>query len=282
MSTAACFLIGSIGWLESWCVSMRVLRQLLGRTGHEMLSTKDFNYDWQFMRDFFRLIYLRYLVTWFAIVPVAVVMLADAPSVVGIPMRLGQDLIIRLGLPFNWWILWFSSFLYVIAWSVFIAFGPRFIRRYTHYGAYLEWQHSQRWIIWEWYTFLKRSPTLDNVDVLIQKRLATECEDSCLLSDDIDLQQHGELSLSKPVKGEHETYFFFKHGKCTYRVGLGPSTANSRHAELFWELYGAYASSRPYVRMVTWSILYVAGILFLIVVAQNIWSVLQYLMSTVS
>jgi hypothetical protein len=45
-----------------------------------MLDPTNFNYDWQFLRDFFGIHYLCYLVTWFAIVPIAVVVFGDIPD----------------------------------------------------------------------------------------------------------------------------------------------------------------------------------------------------------
>jgi hypothetical protein len=133
-----------------------------------MLDPTNFNYDWQFLRDFFGIHYLRYLVTWFAIVPIAVVVFGDMPDFLRISLHRDQYLTFRLALPFTWWLLWLSSVLYIVGWSIYVLFGPRFIRRYSHYGAYQAWQHSERWIIWEWYEFLRRSGRPTDVDIPIQ------------------------------------------------------------------------------------------------------------------
>lgn len=201
-------------------------------------------------------------------------------------MHPDQYLTFRLALPFTWWLLWLSSVLYIVGWSIYVLFGPRFIRRYSHYGAYQAWQHSERWIIWEWYEFLRRSGRPTDVDILIQKELPTphtkelptHCDPSFNLSDHPAGGRLGsEFQISKPSKGKDETWFVLQRKNAVYRLELGPGTANkdTKHAELFWELYGAQASSRPCIRMTIWTMLYISALLFIFNVGQNIWVVFR-------
>jgi hypothetical protein len=174
-----------------------------------MLDPRNFNYDWQFLRDFFRIYYLRYLVQWFAIVPLVLVALADMPDRLAVRVTQNQYFIVNFALPFTWWLLWLSSVLYIIGWILYVLFGPAFIRRYTNYGAYQVLQHSERWIIWEWYYFLKRSAQATDVDDLIEKQLAAQCNLPPSLSDHKWQENCGkQLQITKPKKRKGRNLVF--------------------------------------------------------------------------
>lgn len=246
-----------------------------------MLDPKNFNYAWQFQRDFFGILYLRHLVTWFALVPILVVMFGSLPDTVRIPALHNNELVIHLTLPFKWWLLWISSFFYVTAWCLYILRSPRFIRRYANYAVYQSWQHSERWIIWEWNNFLKTDADPSDVDILIKKELATPTAQPLNLNEYVIVIDKGDaLKAFEPIKEANETWFAFQRQGSFYRLGLGPSQANKdiKHSELFWELFGAQADSRPASRAAVWIILGLAAVTFGIVVLENIWAVASYLL----
>ena len=88
---------------------------------------------WQFFKDFFKIAFMRYLLFWFAIVPVFVKLLSGLPEKLRIP---GTEHFLSLSLPFTWWLLWLASLCYFIAFVLFHAFCPQFIKRYPSYTEY--------------------------------------------------------------------------------------------------------------------------------------------------
>jgi len=236
-------------------------------------------YDWQFLRDFFGIAYFRLLVTWFAIVPVLVGMFGGLPDVIRIPSVGDEILTIHLALPFKWWILWWSSFLYVLAASLYVLAGPSFIRRNADYAAYKTHKHSPRWIIWEWRNFLNTAGRPSDVDVIIRKGLAEPSVPSVAPSKPDAIRNISDLYLWEPAKDADETWFLFERKGSIYKLGLGGGQDGHelKEEELFWELYGRQANSRPVLKGFIWAALGLAGLLFLTAVGQNIYAVLNYL-----
>lgn len=228
--------------------------------------------DWQFLRAFFGFHYFRYLVLWFAIVPVALSILRDVPneiwlSIGPVPIK------INTSLPFNWLFLWMCAVIYIVAWSIYLWRAPRFVKHYNNYTEYKIPDHSPRWIIWEWYHYLRSAPW-NAVDILISKGLVFDFKPDPTVQSQLE-----NYPLTKPEKGKDETSFIFNRYGHFFRIGLGPDTPDCRkiEQELFWELFGATAGSRKYSRNLIWALLFVAGIMFASVIFQHIWAVVYYL-----
>ena len=64
-----------------------------------MIDFKNFKYDWQFLRDFFRIAYLRYLVTWFALIPVVLAIFGDLPHTIHLQLGPTSTVPIHFQLP---------------------------------------------------------------------------------------------------------------------------------------------------------------------------------------
>jgi hypothetical protein len=103
---------------------------------------------WQFFKNFFQIAFMRYLLFWFAIVPIFVKLLSGLPEKLTIP---GTTHFLTFSLPFTWWLLWLASLSYFIAFILFHAFCPQFIKRYPSFTEYKIHGHSPRWIIWEFF-----------------------------------------------------------------------------------------------------------------------------------
>lgn len=231
-----------------------------------------FAYDWQFLRAFFGFHYFRYLVLWFAIVPVALSIFRDVPKEVllyvgPVPIKLNTSL------PFNWLFLWICAVIYIVAWAIYLSRVPRFIKQYNNYTEYRIPDHSPRWIVWEWYHYLNSAPWIA-VDILISKGLVSAFKPDPALQSQLEGQP-----LTKPEKGKDETSFVFNRYGHFFRVALGPDTPDCQklEKELFWELFGATAGSRRWSRRLIWTLLSIAGIMFALVIFQHIWAVIHYM-----
>jgi hypothetical protein len=219
------------------------------------------------------------LVTWFALVPLALAVFPDLPTAIPVQFGTGAPITIHTALPFNWWLLWWSSFFYVLALSLYAIRCPSFVKRYKHYGAYKDYQHSKRWIVWEWNHFLKKDADPSDVDILIRKALVGPLGNIDISSHKILRAEESSITIYEPQKERDETWFALKRREHSFRLGMNVKDAgnDTKQSELFWELYGAQASSRTASRYTIWGLLAVAAVFFLIAVVQNIWTVIQHL-----
>src|SRR5690606_38778117 len=106
------------------------LGYLIGQSKRILMASK-VQTHWQWYKGFFGIIILRYLVTWFAIVPI----IAKLFSGLDLSMKLGSantvEIHSNLTLPFSLQILWLASFFYVLALLLYHFFCPSFIKKYS-------------------------------------------------------------------------------------------------------------------------------------------------------
>jgi len=237
---------------------------------------------WQFFKDFFRIAFLRYLLFWFAVVPIFVKLLSELPEKLKFP---GTDYFLTLSLPFTWWLLWLASLCYFLAFILFHAFCPQFIKRYPSFTEYKLHGHSPRWIIWEfyfavegpqrsanwiaalWQKFYYSISPITQTDKLFQrvitKRYAVDAGEN--------------MPTTNPVVEEKQTTTYFKSGDHVYKISCDPDSTGIqvKESEIFWEVFGHFAKQVPGVRT-TISILIAATIgLLLIVLLQHILTVVR-------
>src|SRR5688572_30240002 len=103
---------------------------------------------WQWYKDFFNVTVLRYLVTWFAIVPIAASFITNFKPHLKYKDLFEVDFLADTSLPLGLKVLWLSSLFFVIALLLYQWHCPGFIKTYSSFGDYKRHQHSSRWIIW--------------------------------------------------------------------------------------------------------------------------------------
>src|SRR5947209_136126 len=124
------------------------LRNAVGNMIEDLTGRNKFWTHWQSYRGFFHIAVLRYLVFWFSLVPVFAKFLEKVPR--EITLNIGShSFTLATELPFNWELLWLSSFLFVCAFFVYTFSCPRFVKNYSSYADYKTHMHSPRWIVWE-------------------------------------------------------------------------------------------------------------------------------------
>src|SRR5690606_39509050 len=85
---------------------------------------------WQWYKGFFNVTVFRYLVTWFAIVPILAHLFGKFKG----EIRIGESVLVlshSISLSFSLYLLWFSAFFFVIALLLYQSFCPGFIKTYS-------------------------------------------------------------------------------------------------------------------------------------------------------
>ena len=235
--------------------------------------TRNTRTHWQWYKDFFQITIFRYLITWFAVVPLLAKLLGKLPDNVVIQTAKDSIIEIEIALPFHWQLLWLSSLLFVIAFGLYKGFCPNFITKYPDFNSYLKHNHSPRWIIWESVKIIKSKIALSKfVDRLLTKSYIEEIE-------------RIETETFKPTVEENQTVLRFSHGDKSYSFALPVLTETGEisndktliaEKEIFWEVFGRFSSSRYIVRFIISILLILSLLLFGWVLLENIYTGLGY------
>jgi hypothetical protein len=183
---------------------------------------------WQTLKPAFNPIVAKILVPWFALLPLALRVLKEVPE--KIPVLSVPTSFLTLSLPFKWWLLWWSSFLYTAAVTTFLVRCPGFVKKYPGYSNYLDVKHSPRWIASELATAantLKRSRSLNTLfERFVTKGLAVASEDA-------DKNEPG----TKLIEKEGTSYWFTYGGrKYKFMAKDNEVPPGVTEREAFWEI----------------------------------------------
>lgn len=232
--------------------------------------------SWQWYRDFFSLSYLRYMASWFAIVPVAAYVLSKTPRQVSVSF-LEPPLVLNSSLPFSWQILWVGSLAFVAAFIVYLLRAPKFVRRYHSLDDYLAKGHSPRWISWEAQELYQWKESRAKFFERMTKKGYVTPDGGPAPPDG------GEVLVE-----DSTTNFRFCHDGQIYRLPMpqldtkgneDERQTNLAVREIFWEIFGRYASSRIISRRIITTCLFVALACVVVVIAQHIFAALPYVFS---
>jgi len=223
---------------------------------------------WQWYRDFFNITVFKYLVTWFAIVPIAAKLLSKLPK----EIKFTDQYILILELPFKWECLWLSSFFFMIAYFLYLIYCPPFVKKYFSLKNYLEYEHSPRWMPWEAKELLAEKPIIPDFIFRMESK---------------GYIKQSEIEVSDPkveVKSTQST-LYFSHEKKNYEFSMPILDADGDEdsvktkiavREIFWEIFGRFSSSKPNTREAIRVLLVLALILFAITLSQSIFNALSY------
>jgi hypothetical protein len=221
---------------------------------------------WQTLKPAFNPIIAKILVPWFALLPLALKVLRDVPE--KIPILTGTASFLTLSLPFKWWLLWWASFFYTIAVVLFVVRCPNFIKKYPGYANYIDVKHSPRWIASELAIAAKTLKNSSSLDTLFQRFVTKGLAVAVAESDTND-------PGSKLIEKEGTSYWFMYGGrKYKFMAKDNETPPGVTEREAFWEIFEPLAASAPKSRLATLILLILALIPFVVVVIQNIWSVL--------
>jgi hypothetical protein len=235
---------------------------------------------WQFLRSFFDFVFLRYLLAWFAIVPVLVNVLQTAPA----RWRIGeQEFVLTLSLPFSWWLLWLASLSYFVAFALYHLFCPPFIKRYPSFKEYDDMGHSPRWIAWEFFYAIDNSQRASTGPANIWKAIyyffsplvkKEQLFDRVIKKNYAVKADISSLPTKNPIVEEKETATYFQYNGTIFRLASNPEDTNTqvKVKEIFWEVFGHFAKQGAGIRASIYILVGITLILVLITAVQHIWS----------
>lgn len=220
---------------------------------------------WQWYKGFFGIVVLRYLVTWFAIVPIIGKLFSGLDLSIKFGTANSMEIHSNLALPFSLQILWLSSFFYVVALFLYQIICPSFIKKYSSFGDYKKHIHSPRWIVHEALDIANNKHQLPK----LFERVSTKKY----------LVNNGPLIGKNKVEVEpDQTVLYFNYKSNSYKLGL-PIIVNGKidqtqtdiaELEIFWEIFGRFSSSKKFWRISIIVLLAISGILFLWTLFEHI------------
>ena len=240
---------------------------------------------WQNYKDLFQITVFKYLVTWFAIVPFLAILFIKLPQEIKIDiLHTTIEYSFNIGLPFTWQLLWVSSLCFVSAFILYLIYCPTFIRKYNSFKDYVAMMHSPRWIIWESKNILKNKMDIPK----FFSRISTKKYiDSISINDFESIRNDYNKNKNKSsedfdkfgvIVEEKQTKLYFLYENKAYSLGLPRLTNQPEELdqtklveqEIFWEVFARYSASSPIIRLIILILLAISGILFGIVLLQNI------------
>lgn len=239
---------------------------------------------WQFFKDFFKIAFLRYLLFWFAVVPIFVKLLSGLPEKFRIP---GTEHFLNLSLPFTWWLLWLASLFYFIAFILFHAFCPQFIKRYPSYTEYKIHGHSPRWVIWEFYYAVEGQRSPSNFVAKLWQSIyywLSPITETDKLFDRVITKKFAQETTDNPAKNplveEKQTTAYFNSNGKFYKISCNPDADDIavKENEIFWEVFGHFAKQGRKIRSLISFLIGGTIALLLIVLLQHILTVARLIL----
>jgi hypothetical protein len=230
---------------------------------------------WQWYKGFFGITVLRYLVTWFALVPIFAKLFSDWKFKVTLNNEEAIDFHSKLSIPFTLEILWLASLLFVIALLLYQFFCPRFIKTYSSYGDYKKHEHSPRWIVHEALKVINDENELPKLFERLSTKEYLKKETKPVNTNDVKVETY-------------QTVAYFNYNKEPYSLGLPIIDSNNivdskkteiAEQEIFWEIFGRFSSSRAALRLIIIILLIISAGLFFFTLCEHIWSGIKILIA---
>lgn len=232
---------------------------------------------WQWYKSLFSIVIFRYFVTFFSIIPLLAKLLSQVPS--KFKLTIGEEIYnVNLTLPFSWELLWVSAFLYTLSYVLYLVFCPRFIKTYNSYSEYNSHGHSPRWLVW-------LAKDIVNDKHQVSKFFERMNEKKYLNNENIHSKDENLPRVS--VENKQTTLRFLFSGK-VYKFSMpilnnqkeiDSSATSTADKEIFWEIFGRFASSKFGIRITIMFLLSISTILFSFVLIQNILEALFFILN---
>lgn len=238
------------------------------------------DHHWQWYKDYFSLSYIRYFATWFAVAPIIARVFGSSGH--ESPICIDADcIVVRVDLPFSWWILWIGSVSFITAFALYHYYCPAFIKRYSSYSDYLAAMHSPRWTSWEALRLItesQASPKAYDIDKFVSR----------LKEKGYAVPDEGHYKEPKVTVEKSQSVLHFSYQDNAYRLAMPPknglSDSDRRYNdiavhEVVWEIFGRYASSHRNIRFIITYLVRASWIAVIAVMIQNIFFVIRYAIS---
>lgn len=215
---------------------------------------------WEGYKQFFHITVFRYLVLWFALVPLLASLLDGLPR--PLPVRL-NGVQLALELPFTWQLLWLSSLAFFSALLLYQVRCPAFLRRYNSLGEYKAFMHDPRWLAWE------------AGDILHEPALREKFVDRLLKKKYLQVLDTGFSWSASPSVEERQTKLYFEWAGQKFALALPilddhGAVVPDAEVGVFWEIFGRLSGSRYWSRALIYWLLILSALLFLCVLFQHV------------
>lgn len=215
-----------------------------------------FIFDWQFGVDIYNAAILRFISLAILILPFI------------IDSQKSQLLVLPSGLVL-------SSLTFLGSCAFYFFFCPRFIREYRDFGQYQSRKHSHRWIVWEFYNYLKTFEGRGNiVRETVSKRLSIKvsqlkqgeiktvienCFNEGEKEDTITIDSRPvKIKVFRPINLNRDIYlpFYIDNQKMFLSLEEDDKKLFEKEKELFWILYTQAVKERLLARLIFWVLIY--------------------------
>jgi hypothetical protein len=220
---------------------------------------------WQRLQPFFKITFFRFFLSWFAIAPIFVKIVEKLPQPITVP-HTPQPIVIHLGMPFNWWILWFGALAYLTAMAIYYVACPGFIKQYPSFADFRAEENSPRYLAHKMKEAYATSPDKEK---LVERLLTKGYANSVEKFDD-------SFTNKVEVENRGSVFRFVFNGKF-FELCVDENLVLERQRDLFWEIFEAFCARYWGWRDFVVVLLASAGICIAVVLGQQIWFVIAYL-----
>ena len=183
---------------------------MMGSLKRAWIRWRDLDSHWQSLSGWFNPTVTRLFISWFALTPIFIKVVGELPEKIVITNFGEVPITLLPTLPFSWKAFWVASFLYAIAFAIYIFKCPRFIKDYRHYDHYKQRGHSPRWLVWEFYY------AWSVISKNQKKKLFERTQ-----SKKIVVSADGAALTDMPSVEEKSTKFVFEYERKNFSISIG-------------------------------------------------------------
>ena len=227
---------------------------------------------------------------WILVLPIAMSATSKFPKTIAtFPWGIREPLVIRLDIPINWYLLYFSAILFALARIIYVIRCPEFLRHHssateaTAKGITAE-------IVWdkvcEHVSLYKRNKLRQSSPekaAMINILRVLEDRDSVINADIQKNQSLLSISRKYYIIDKPGTGFFQLISKRDYNNGtqFTPKSADRSSNLLIWRFIELQDIYSPKIRVITTLISIIGAVFFILPILEGFWSVWNSLLPTI-
>lgn len=221
-----------------------------------------FAFDWQYIVDLLRIPFVK----------------EASAVIVAMPTLVNVGLLERLvgsEVPRSVWATWIAALLYIAFFLAGYLSCPRFIREYRDFGEYQKRSHSNRFIGWELSKVFSKHQAEGLVEELEEKGLVKPAgiTRDQLIRSNLPRKEFNGLAMFGPNNVGLSLHTYYIIGDKVVELELGDGTVASCdevQRNLFWIVYANLAKSRPFWRLFTWLLFWLAVAAYFVSLSWNV------------
>jgi hypothetical protein len=253
---------------------------------------------WEFLNKIYTIEYFKFFLFGFTVTPIFVnsINLISKNSCIEGSKEVSNfcSIINGMALPFSWKVMWIGSIFYLFSYVIYLLFCPYFVKKYKNIENYIYKNLPNRSIIHEWADFVANN----RVNLIRDEQFFEKLKGSLFNS-----KISASISPIKFIKcqptysfiGERNSGFFVGqtgnfiiYGVSDERVVLiryddyifsKENNINEDYKEIVFSLFDLSEKIRRKCKIFCYSMVFVSGLCFLIVLIQNIMKTIFYIVN---